>query len=97
MIETSKYRYTITVTYVDNANEAFNPSFLGSFLIDRQYVTDCAFWKLELQDVCNDMFRKKHCIACMVKVFDNDYMNINDAITEYYITHNNGKLYFNQF
>lgn len=89
MIEIN-YRYEITVTYIDNVNEAFNPSFLGSQFIDRRYVTNSIFWQDELKTYIENMFKKYGCVACMVSVLDNESMKDND-ISEYTVwqdTHN---------
>lgn len=99
MIETTAYRYTITVTYIDNVNEAFNPSIFGYQFIDRQYVTDSKLWKLELHDVFNDMFKKYHCVACMVRVVDNYGFNDEwrDVVIDYRVQQHDNKFYFIEF
>lgn len=93
MIEIN-YRYEITVTYIDNVNEAFNPSFLGSQLIDRRYATNNIFWQDELKTYIENMFKKYGCVACMVSVLDNESMKDND-ITEYVINQNSNSWYLN--
>lgn len=80
----NNFRYTITVTYVDNVNEAFNPSFLGSFLIDRQYLSNSIFWYEELRPFLSNEYKKTHCLPVMIKCYDVD----NDKTTEYVVFQN---------
>lgn len=90
MIE-NKFNYTITVTYIDNVNEAFNPSFLGSFLIDRQYFSDSAFWYEELRIFLKKEYNKTHCLPVMIKCYNMQ----EDKTTEYIVFQNmNNKLQF---
>ena len=90
MIE-NNFRYTITVTYVDNVNEAFNPSFLGSFLIDRQYLSNSIFWYDEIRNFLKKEYNKTHCLPVMIKCYDVD----NDNTTEYIVFQNmHNKLQF---
>lgn len=90
MIE-NNFNYTITVTYVDNINESFNPSIIGSFLIDRQYLTNSAFWRDELKEIIAKEFNRTHCLPVMVKVYNAD-MN---TTKEYVVFQNiNNKLQF---
>ena len=90
MIEIN-YRYEITVTYIDNVNEAFNPSFLGSQFIDRQYLTDNIFWYEELKPLLAKEFDKTHCLPVMVKRYDVE----TDRTKEYIVFQNiNNNLQF---
>ena len=90
MIE-NNFRYTITVTYVDNVNEAFNPSFLGSFLIDRQYLSNSSFWYEEIRDFLKKEYNRTHCLPVMIKCYDVD----KDNTMEYVVFQNiHNKLQF---
>lgn len=90
MIE-NNFRYTITVSYIDNVNEAFNPSFLGNFLIDRQYFSDSVFWYEELREFLKREFKKTYCLPVMIKCYDVE----KDITNEYIVFQNmNNKLQF---